>query len=608
MYQEFFSQLFPGEELNPDDMEVDRRKLSMGKAAFGEVQEKLGEIAKEKSAQSVHISLPALDETLRLIGVACEGTVLFKFYNEVNLVKITRDFYNTTEEADSGYGRKLALIYSFLSVGALLEGDDNAYNYFNAAYTLVRRTFVETNHVMDLKTLMGLVFFLQCTAKLLTCYSFIGVAFRAALRMGLHRKVPNENMMDQENRRRLFWCIYKMDVYMSTILGVPSISDDEIDQEFPTEIEDENITERTYLLDVTNNLSPIAIANHHTKLMIILRHIVKHVYPINTDSFYQKHQGESILTSLISSVKLMEQELQTWVELVPFEVSPFTQSIPKKYFLANRLLRLAYLHIQLALYRPFIHLTSYKYRQLGNINKDTTQYGMHCINVAIQIVELAAEMHQHKLLNGNYWFGVYSVFYSVSCLIYYVHENSSAGSKYDVEQVNRYATKGKDVLVDLKTSSSAAQRAYQTLNVMFERLNQRTKAFHVGHEKYFENPEDELIVSNPNAPFQLGLTDSEVLNPTRPVQDQKYEGSLIDKLDVNLFGRYLPPYMLDNLSNPPANPDAVFLHTTELDSPGFTKPSNRQYGELSDKDLDALLSNVFTEIDDEKQEVPPTSS
>lgn len=42
----------------------------------------------------------------------------------------------------------------------------------------------------DLTSLQAIVFmimFLQCSAKLATCYAYIGVALRSAMRMGLHR-------------------------------------------------------------------------------------------------------------------------------------------------------------------------------------------------------------------------------------------------------------------------------------------------------------------------------------------------------------------------------------------------------------------------------------
>lgn len=548
--------------------------------------------------QIVKISLPPLDEALRLIHLACDLAFLFKFYNRLNLIKIVRDFYQEAvleTTSDSHHNRQLAFIYSFLAIGALLEDNSNAYNYYNALYLLLKKKIVETNDVLNIQTLFCLIIFLQCTANLSTCYLFVGIALRAAFRVGLHRKVETGNVIALENRKRLFWLIYKIDVYMNTVLGLPQILDDQIDQDLPLDLEDEYITETGYITPKNPNrdLTTIAILNDHTKLIIILNHIVRNIYPINTDLFYDNanNPGPSnpnFIHQLVLKVKLMEAELDQWLEKLPLELSPYNSNIPKKYYKQNRLLKLAYLHVQLALYRPFIHLILYKYTQRPLINKESIKCGMNCINVAIKIVELAVEMHAHQLLNGAYWFSIYPIFYLVACLVYYIHENSGPETNTNVQQITRFAEKGKNVLVDLKNSSMAAARTYQTLNVMFEQLNRRTKKFHSNHERYFEdeNPplgtvleSEEHVVTNPQPSFQLdlnylnspGLND---YNTSSPPADQKYYSSMIDKLDMNVFGRFLPPYMLESKSNNSHFAKQMTRNDLNLGAPGVPMTGN----------------------------------
>lgn len=67
-----------------------------------------------------------------------------------------------------------------------------------------------------------MVLFLQSSAKLSTCYSYVGIALRSALRLGLHRNVVADfNPIERELRKRIFWVVRKMDVYVSTLLGLP---------------------------------------------------------------------------------------------------------------------------------------------------------------------------------------------------------------------------------------------------------------------------------------------------------------------------------------------------------------------------------------------------
>lgn len=62
--------------------------------------------------------------------------------------------------------------------------------------------------------------------------------------MGLHRSVPNTfNPVERELRKRMFWIIRKLDIYVGALLGLPQmLSSDDVDQEMPLEVDDEYIT------------------------------------------------------------------------------------------------------------------------------------------------------------------------------------------------------------------------------------------------------------------------------------------------------------------------------------------------------------------------------
>jgi hypothetical protein len=66
--------------------------------------------------------------------------------------------------------------------------------------------------------------------------------------LGLHRKRQPlgaivVDHVDQECRKRVFWCAYNMDKYLSAVLGRPSIfHDDDLDQDLPSFIDDEDLS------------------------------------------------------------------------------------------------------------------------------------------------------------------------------------------------------------------------------------------------------------------------------------------------------------------------------------------------------------------------------
>jgi len=177
----------------------------------------------------------------------------------------------------------------------------------------------------DLTSLQAIVFmtqFLQSSAKLSTCYSYIGVAQRSALRMGLHRSFSlNFNPIEAETRKRVFWVIRKMDTYVGAMIGLPHfLDDDDIDQDWPTEVDDEYITETEIRPMPPGKISVMAAANAHTKIVQILAKICKYVYPIKGT----QSGGKNSVTYSVSYSKIreIEQDLQQWLDELPMALKP----------------------------------------------------------------------------------------------------------------------------------------------------------------------------------------------------------------------------------------------------------------------------------------------
>jgi hypothetical protein len=170
--------------------------------------------------------------------------------------------------------------------------------------------------------------FLQSSAKLSTCYAYIGVALRSAIRMGLHRSFNiNFSPIEAETRKRLFWVIRRMDIYVGAMLGLPYfLEDDDVDQDFPTEVDDEYIT-GTEIRSVPNGwISVMAANNAHTKLVQILGNICKNVYPTKGTRSGIKY---SVTYSVsYSKIREMEQSLQRWLDELPTALRPGGEAPP----------------------------------------------------------------------------------------------------------------------------------------------------------------------------------------------------------------------------------------------------------------------------------------
>lgn len=178
--------------------------------------------------------------------------------------------------------------------------------------------------MMSLQAIIFMILFLQSTANLSICHSYIGVALRSALRMGFHRSLSgNFNPIERETRKRVFWIIQKLDTYVSAILGFPiMLSDDDIDQDMPIEVDDEYITKDAILPMPSGRMSLLAASNAHTRLMVITRKVVKHIYPIK--GLEQSISGHSKASYTISHSKIreIERDLADWLDMLPIGLRP----------------------------------------------------------------------------------------------------------------------------------------------------------------------------------------------------------------------------------------------------------------------------------------------
>ena len=158
-----------------------------------------------------------------------------------------------------------------------------------------------------------MVMYLQTCRTMSVCYSYISVAMSSALRMGLHRSDVSKDLslVEVEVRKRAFWVLRTMDTYVATLLGLPrTISDEDVNQQMPLEIDDELIMDNEILPMPAGHISIIAATNAHTSLIMILAKIVKYIYSAPNDV-----NGNSGLCRVdYSRVLELEGDLEGWYQ------------------------------------------------------------------------------------------------------------------------------------------------------------------------------------------------------------------------------------------------------------------------------------------------------
>lgn len=121
---------------------------------------------------------------------------------------------------------------------------------------------------------------------------------------------------------------------------------------------------------------------------------------------------------------------------------------------------MSFAHVQMMLYRPFVH---YLLRPKNPSSRDRSQsIGMACVTVSRKIVHIADDMRKAGILNGAYWFTIYTTFFSIITLVYYVLVNPPDELLLEILED---AKLGRQCIANVQELSLAAKRCTVGLTV-----------------------------------------------------------------------------------------------------------------------------------------------
>ncbi|KAM0241454.1 hypothetical protein ACHAP5_007571 [Fusarium lateritium] len=444
------------------------------------------------SAVPSYPELPPKDVTRKLCyySLSC-ATCLVRivhvptFYEQMD--KIYEQPLDNLSKEETQY---LGLLFSVMALGCMYNNLDDsdpgsmAYQdateeglkYYNAARSVLH-DMTDCRDLISLQALLFIILFLQATSNLSSCYSFVGIALRSSLRIGLHRHLQHEKMdpIEQEVRKRVFYVVRQMDIYVSTLLGFPLLLNvDDIDQPFPLEIDDEFITHSGILRPPPGSPSFFQAFNAHSELMEILSKVTKYVYPTKGLGQTVTKDNKPASTYLISygRIKEIEAELHSWFERLPQHWRPSGEG-PIETVRIRHLLRFAYAHVQLVLYRPFLHYVSPRLSQGTKVDELSYACAAAAISVSRNIVHIGLEIRKQRVLSGPYWFMLYTEFFAVLSLVFYATENPE---KPGSGEVLADARAGRQMIAALAEKSMSAERVTGALKALFDQLPEQLDA------------------------------------------------------------------------------------------------------------------------------------
>ncbi|CUS14123.1 unnamed protein product [Tuber aestivum] len=206
------------------------------------------------------------------------------------------------------------------------------------------------------------------------------LAVGIALRLGLNQSQRKFTLgaLSGEMRKRTFWCVYCLDSFSAAMLGLPKLlRDGDIDTEYPSDIDDEYVSEKGFLPTQPGDSTKISSALALFRSSRILCKVLDAVYP--TSSAHEVSY---------TKLKELEDELGTWkMGLAPHLRLEFTNGTPATNVVDSRspLLVLAYHYIRSLIHRPII----------GSTLDSKVSASLHMIRESskciIQIIQLLTE-------------------------------------------------------------------------------------------------------------------------------------------------------------------------------------------------------------------------
>jgi hypothetical protein len=267
------------------------------------------------------------------------------------------------------------------------------------------------------------VLYLLMSSRFNQAWYTFGHALQIISALGLHRKnarrctpLESHDYIQEQCKRRTFWVAYTLDKYLGVVFGRPRhYHDDDIDQDFPDSVNDENMLRSGALTNsAVDHDCHIDSLIWHAKLAQIAERISREVYSIK---------------SVPDGVRLdashrLGKELHQWkASLPPLLGSVNPSSLIPSFRRQAIALRLSYCHAVMLAHRPF--LLKNTFRNSYDMRMLATESLAECISAAQSVLEMVDRMAREGRMFHAFWWTHYVCFCALAIVYVWVIQDSS---------------------------------------------------------------------------------------------------------------------------------------------------------------------------------------
>ncbi|CRK23530.1 hypothetical protein BN1723_013015 [Verticillium longisporum] len=201
------------------------------------------------------------------------------------------------------------------------------------------------------------VLYLLQSARMNQAWYIFGSTLPIVSALGLHRRPggkrgtsgprpTNFDYIASQCRKRTFWVAYTIDKYLAVVFGRPRLyHDDDIDQDFPDEVNDEDMTPQGRAAHEPKMDCQVDSLICHAKLAQLIDRVSREVYSIKKTSKQER----------LESAHKFSHELHQWRESLPYHLGTLRpMSLIPSFRRQATALKLACCHAIMHVNRPFI--------------------------------------------------------------------------------------------------------------------------------------------------------------------------------------------------------------------------------------------------------------
>lgn len=262
-----------------------------------------------------------------------------------------------------------------------------------------------------------MVLYLLCSSRANQSWFAFGTVVQLLMCLGLHRyrslneSASMEERVTRECEKRVLWCAYTLDKYLSLILGRPRfLQEEDIDQELPAAVDDDDLgreqpDENSTPKDCIMN-APIL----HSLLARILSRAAKEQYAVRSISDAQQMQA----------IESLSEAIEVWHAQLPPILSGAIQpsSLIPLFRRQLTVLQLARFHAIMFVTRPLL-LRNYAVN-LPGYESSYRNYLITCVAAARDTISLILSFAKEEQLFPAFWYSQYIAFNALSAIYIYL--------------------------------------------------------------------------------------------------------------------------------------------------------------------------------------------